>query len=222
MANQAALASLDDIKTFMEVAPDVDDFDQKLLALLRTATRQIEKATRSEFVKQERTETFDAHCYYRHDLGVVPNVIRLKARPIDFGETFTVHHDPLRVFGSDTLLTIADDYYYDTDKEHLFVTKALTASLASVRVVYTGGYAVVDPDDGNSEDDLGADDANMSAAAPEALRMACVVQTMFLWTKVRTDSIGVREFDDGGQIATSFNLTPEAADLAMPYSNLVM
>lgn len=220
MTTQAALASLDDLKQFIEVRADEDRFDEKLLILARTATRQIEQVTRSEFIKQQRTEIFDAH-YHVRPSGVVPNVIRLKARPVDFGLSFAVHHDPNRAFGSDTLLTLDTDYYYDSGKERLMITAALSEARSAIRCTYTGGYETTDPGAGGSEEDLGTLDINMSASAPEALRMACMVQAGFLWTRIQSQNFGTREID-GTEIATGFNLTPEASALAMPFSNLVM
>lgn len=53
-----------------------DEFDTKLLTLARTATRQFENVTRSEFTKVERTETLDARCHIRNNGAVVPQMIR--------------------------------------------------------------------------------------------------------------------------------------------------
>jgi uncharacterized membrane protein YccC len=217
---QAALASLDDVKQFIETRSDDDSFDRRLLMLARTATRQLERFTRSEFPKEERTEFFDSRCLIKNNREIVPLMLRLKARPVDFGQTFSVRHDVDRVFGAATELA-STDWHYDTGKQRLVITAALTAAPMALRVTYTGGYAVDDPNEGGAEDDYGDIDLNMSAAAPDMLKMACITQVMFLWNKMADQSIG-RTSDGETDFATSFNLAPEAADLAAPFSHLIL
>ncbi len=217
----AALVSLEDIKQFIEVRDDSAAFDRKLLTLARTATRQLERFTRSEFVKQERTEYYDARTLIKNNGQIVPTLLRLKARPVDFAETFTIHHDPDRVFPAASALA-SDGWFYDASKHRLTITAPLTASPQSIKVVYTGGYEVVDPGEGDTEDDSGDTDANMSAAAPEALKMACIAQVLFLWEKLARQNIGTVAADGGQEFETGFILAPEAMDLAAGFSNIIL
>lgn len=125
-----------------------------------------------------------------------PLFVRLKARPVDIAQALTVNFDPDRAFAAATALA-SSDFYYDTDRERLVILAALSDAPGALKIDYTGGFAVVDPTVGGAEADLTSEDANMSAEAPEDLKMACIAQCIFLWDKVRTGSIGIENFEDG-------------------------
>jgi len=116
---------LEDVKQFIEVRSDNAEFDLKLLTLARTATRQLERYTRSEFIYGARTVVFNTRRLVKNNGEVLPQLRRLTARPVDLGEAFTVNYDPDRVFAAATLLP-TKDYFHDNRKNRLFITASGT------------------------------------------------------------------------------------------------
>lgn len=75
----------------------------------------------------------------------------LKGFPVDTGQPFEVRYDPDEVFGSDTILTVDDEYVLRAGgKRGEIRFKIALQEGPTVRVTYTGG--MVDPGGGSFED----------------------------------------------------------------------
>jgi hypothetical protein len=222
------LCSLEDVKTFLLVRPGNTDLDERLLRLIRVASSQIEDATQMKLAGGVYTDLFDTrdardYAYdfsgVSNDEGVIQKAVRqrilLKAAPVLSSANFSVHYDPIRGFGPETL--VAPEYYVlHADRGELWLQYPTINWLQSLKVIYTAGYKGVG----------GADTAALPEL-PEDIRMACALQAVFLFRKTSPDNVGTDQDQGKGRggapsrFVSLGALTPEATELVLPYKRLL-
>lgn len=196
------LVTLTEVKDFFEVRPEIVKLDDRYTMLMKLATTQMEQATGRYFAKQEHIEYFTSRDNvrvdynlggagdfntdrYTNDSGlrsiVNPQTIYLRGVAIDPNAEFKVWYDPspsgTDAHGDSELLTVDDDYGIDYDNDSVVLYIPTRYRLRALRVQYTAGYA--------------ENGGTLSDAAPDHLKMACLIQTQFLNVKLRNDNIGI-------------------------------
>lgn len=197
------LVTLDEVKEFFDIRPEVTKLDARYTALALLATKQIEQATGRLLTKQEHVEFFTSRDNVRVDynLGgagdfnggerfmgdaglrsiVNPQTIYLKGVGIDPDADFEVWYDGspsgTDAYDASNLLTPVDDYGIDYDNDSVVLYIPTRYRLRALKVRYTAGYA--------------EDSGTISAAAPDDLKTAALIQTQFLNVKLRADNVGM-------------------------------
>ncbi len=224
------IVSLDDVKIHMPVRDGNADFDDKLTAFIRVATTQIENATKRSFTLQARTELFNSpetsrlvYNFAGSDTGLIPDVnaglarrvretiLMLDVFPVDTALNVDVFYDPNRKFPANTEID-EDAYFVDGDAGRILLRFPMARGIQFIKVTYTGGHVVAD--------------STLSASAPEDLKLACILQTIYLFKKSNPDNVGARKDRKQGkvneaQFTRSSGLTPEAASLLVPFVKLL-
>lgn len=215
-----SLVTLDDIKEHLPIRTAVTEYDATLTKLALVATRQIERACRRHFTKQQFVELHTArHAFHNvldlqggSESGMVTRIreqtLILKAKPIDLDETFEIRYDPNadRAFDSQFDVIEEDDYSVDPDTGVVILTVKTYHVRDGIQVTYTAGYA-----EGVS--------GTLSENAPDDLKLAAAVQTIWLWKRVLPDNIGGVDKDSQGQGQPfrSHVLAPVVPGLLTPY-----
>lgn len=211
--------TLDEVKTYIDIQDGNISFDDKLTDLIAVSSQLISVYCRRDFKKQEYTEyfgtRFNQSCPYdltgdpSNDSGLLKEYtlqrFKLKAFPVDLAQDFKVYYDTSREWLSSSLLIKDTDYYVDTETNAVVLLIGTVESPRSIKIVYTAGYTEAS--------------GTLSASLPEELKLACVAQTMFLFDKIETSSIGVsNQSDDEGQPYVGPQLlVREAQELSKSY-----
>jgi hypothetical protein len=124
-----------------------------------------------------------------------------------------VWYDPTRQWTDNTLL---DPASYIVDYERGKLTAYLMVrgdAQQSLKVVHAGGYAI-DTATGT-----------LTTSADPELKMACIVQTVHLFTRLQPDNIGVQTDREQGKVGagtfmTRGGLTPEAANMLWRFKRM--
>jgi hypothetical protein len=226
------LVTLEEVKEFFDVRPEVTKLDARYTALAKLATTQIEQATGRFLTRQEHVEFFTSRDNTRidYDLGgagdfnggrytndqglrsiVNPQIIYLAGVNIDPDADFDVWYDPNPAGQdghSDRDLLRRDDHYgidYENDAVVLYVSTRYR--LRGIKVRYTAGYPEAD--------------GTLSGAAPSYLKTAALIQTQFLNVKLRADNVGMdsertvsgKDRVHSAPFMARGGLTPEAASI---------
>lgn len=220
------LVSLADVTAHLPVRSGDSSYDDRINLLIATATQQIEAATNRRFASQAHTQFFRTHstAESRYDFYGTGNESGaytfarekryvLRGFPVTVTEQtpFRVFYDPCRVYGDDTEVDPAD-YVLDADTGVLALRLATTEGTNFLKVTYTAGYAADDPDTPTYLVDV-----------PVDLKLACITQTLHLFTRTTTDNIGVDLADRSSKTTVEARftsrggLTPEAAALVSRY-----
>ena len=218
----AALVSVDDIKIHVPIRQNFSGADDRIQALIDLATLQIEEYTNRSFAKSAQIELFESYATGPYDPGQlgefsgglqrpVRNIYYvLSAYPLDEGVPVRVWYDPLGEFGDETELTGGRDFFVVSTSKNvrLLVQWPTKAYPNSIKVSYTAGY----------EEDNGT-----LQATPDALKQACILQTMHLMNKIKQDSISVDEDRSqdgktGSKFSVPAGLIPEAQNLVARYA----
>ena len=158
MAHQ--IISLNTLKENLPVRAGNNTFDTRLRDMIQVATAQIEAATRREFGKEARVELYntrdagnrvinlggpsDLHGETFRNMGttvlVREQIIMLQSLPVDTTATIEVRYDPLRVFGTDTIVA-ADNYSVDAANGRMFLRFGTLRGVNTLQVTYTAGFA---------------------------------------------------------------------------------
>lgn len=227
------LVSVAEIKQYLPVQDGNTAFDQNLLSLSGTATRLLENYCRANFSAQNYTDffntryskkyTYDLSGNYANEDGVLEQSevqrFPLRGYPVDTGEDFDVYYDPTRVFADSTKLQ-STDYYLSNAGNTLYLLAGTDSTIRGLKVAYTGGYTT-------TEETLTVDatdiDYVLISGAPEDLKMACTVQTIFLFNKVQEGNIGVvgRDKHSPEYVSNAYLICPEAQALVIPYRRLL-
>ena len=125
------LITLDDVKNYMQI--DDDTQDAQILQMIVSVQAQVTKKISRNLESSEHTEYHD---------GDGTHILLVKEFPIT--AVASLHDDPERVYGDDTLISVDDYMFKDVDGgkpgairlEIGFFYKAMQ----SIKVVYTGGY----------------------------------------------------------------------------------
>lgn len=117
------LASLDDVKSFLEVTDT--SFDNLIDLILTKVSARIETFLNRDLLKVERTRYFNAG----------RRIFYLPAYPIDLSATLTVTFD-------DTVQTKDDDYFvWETEGLIEFYVEPSYSEPKEIIITWTGGYA---------------------------------------------------------------------------------
>lgn len=224
-----SLVSLDEVKTMIAVGEqeeaDAELTDAKLEQVAEWATKLMQTYCRREFAEQSFTQFFDTRGNATYGLDIYgdasnvsgavgslnPAGFNLKGFPVD-PDTLEVWYDPERTFAAASKLTQGTDYWYDEEAQRLYVLKAVGKSFRGLKAVYTAGYEL-----GTSET------ANIITGAPDDLRIACLVQCVYLWNKIKESNIGIKTGADESpvyEINLDLLCTETKAGLK-PYRNLL-
>lgn len=227
------LVTLDEVRAYMAIRSDVSmpDVDLRLSNLTMLATRQLEQALDCEFDYKQRTEYFSTSksSRYKYDFGASTGInewgVRaapmtqsfwLKGWPVDLNQPFSVWYDPHRQFDDTTLVDPnCGGYILDDVRGKLDLTIMAHPHQRAVQVQYYGGYAI-DTATGT-----------LTTSAPIELKTACIIQTVFLFTRVQPDNIGMTQDRGGGKVgqgtfSTRGGITPEAANMLWGYKRLAV
>ncbi len=154
------LISLATLKASLPVRAGNTTHDDRLRDMIRVATAQIEAATRREFDKKVRVELYNTRDAGNRviNLGGVSDIgadtfrnmgttilireqtILLRSLPIDTAATIEVRYDPLRVFGTNTVVA-ADNYSVDAANGRMFLRFGTLRGVNTLQITYTGGFA---------------------------------------------------------------------------------
>lgn len=125
------ICTKDDVKKFLKITDT--DKDEQIVALIPAAQSLIEEYCNREFVK---TRTIEYHnggtdriCLFRYPVFIND------LSPIK------IYEDVGRRFGDESLINDSD-YYVDWDIGIVHFDYFLTKAYGSIKVVYTGGYAI--------------------------------------------------------------------------------
>ena len=222
----APLITIEEATALLPIRTGNTSQNVKLNMLIGTATTMIEQAISRELDKMQRIEYFRTpdtqRSFYdfngtQNEYGVYssPRTVRynLKAFNIDPAALFEVCYDPQRVYGTDTVLP-ATNYILHRADGLLSIRTAMVDELDSLRVTYTGGYAL------DSE-------GTLSGSAPQDIKMACLAQVLHMFGKFTMDNIG-KDLDTtqsgtgmrasvAPKFATKAGLVPEALALVTRY-----
>jgi hypothetical protein len=216
------IVSVEDVRSHLPVRAGDESFDARLASLILVATTQIESATGRRFTRQSFTQVFPTieTGRYTYDFANPTNEDGLISRPRQVryylagvdplaSPAPTVHYDPSGLFGEQTLVA-PGGYSLDQATGTIALRIATRDHPAALRVVYTAGYAIDIPSD------------SLRVAAPETLKMACVLQAVAMFNRFNADNLGM-DIDRGkggadtGRYVTRNGLTPEAAGLVALY-----
>lgn len=226
------LVTLDEVRSYMAIRQDVDmpDVDLRINSQIMLATMQLETALDCEFDYKVRTQFFNPSkaARFKYDLqgsnwseyGVraapMAQTFLLKAFPVDMTQPFQVWYDPLYAFDDQKLLDTGDGSFFVESERARLTLKIMTwPHEQSIKVTYTGGYAV---------DSVSG---TLTTSAPQDLKMACIVQTIYLFMRLQPDNIGMQQDRSQGKIGqgtfmTRGGITPEAATLLWRYKRMAM
>lgn len=242
------LVTTDEVKAFMAVRADIEmpAVDARLEMLILLATEQLETALNVEFTYGVRTQLFNAAkaARYSYDFGATINeygtianpiaqTLLLSAPPIDMSAgamalltpaldpalpapsvPLMVLYDPDGEWGPETIVPPIS-YKLDAVRGRLTLRIMSIAREQAIQVQYVGGYQV-DPET-----------STLTNSAPTDLKMACIIQTVHLFTRLQPDNIGHANDLEGGKLAmspylTRGGITPEAANLLWRYKRINM
>lgn len=135
-----ALLTMNEAKDEIGMDREETDFDD-IIELLSTAVQSLfEQLTDRKYESAVFTEYYNADKFQDR--------VFLKNFPVN--SITTVHDDPDREFGSDTLVE-ADDYTFDGDNGVIYFDGWVSSGKQSIKVVYEAGYSVDTFPDGLKE-----------------------------------------------------------------------
>jgi len=118
------LASLDDVKSFLEMSDTT--YDDLLTIILTGVSARIETFLNRDLYKEERTRYFNAG----------RRIFYLPAYPIDLTATLSVWFD-------DDLQDLDDDYFvWETEGLIEFYVAPLYSEPKEIKITWTGGYSL--------------------------------------------------------------------------------
>lgn len=201
--------TLSELKVFLDIPETITKLDTRLSLLLSTATSQIEEETGRTFTRQIITEFFTSrdNRITDYDFGsngisyssnmssglatrIKPQTFYLQGIGIDRGADFRVWYDPYvggdTPYSDSTLLTPNQDYQIDFENDALILRIGTGYYQRALKVAYTAGYAFAPADMSEPNDNI-----SLSAAIPDTLRLAAMVQAQYLNVKLRADNVGM-------------------------------
>lgn len=216
------LITLEEFKQYLDMNSGVTNYDSRIEVISAQATKQLEQFTRQKFTKAARTEYFGTYDNSVPELDLAgtsrdgyydkttPRPLLLGSMPVDSSADFSLKYDPYRRW--DEVEDVSEDaYFVDYDNGKVILEFATVASLRSIKVEYTGGYA------------SSGSPATLSDSAPEDLKLACLAQSYFLFDKLHSQSFGI-EAQSGSDGKTYRKqdgiLCHEAMRLAQPYRRI--
>jgi hypothetical protein len=186
------LCSLTEVKDFLEIATDVETFDNLLTMFIKGVSGIIQTTLNRNLKKEQRTEYFQTgkRKYFT------------SAWPIDTAQTISITVDS-------STQTVNDDYYLWDDKGMIeFDYKTTYSEPKQVSITYTGGYATITS-------------SNIILNVPDDLKLATIFQVVFMFRnrdKIGTSSISMP--DGSVSMMNSFDLLPGVKNLIKPYRKL--
>lgn len=228
------IVTLAEVRSFMSIRSDVamPDVDNRINTLIMLASQQIETALDTELDYQQRTEFLNPSKSARqtydfgsasdgvNDWGTVANPLAqsfwLATRNIDLTQPFQVWYDPTYQFDDTKLVGgpgCAGSYQLDSKRGKLTLRIMAWGREGSLKVSYTGGFAI---------DQV---TGTLTTSAPPDIKMACIIQTVFLFTRIQPDNIGQDADRGGGKVSggkfmTRGGITPEASNMLWQYKRM--
>lgn len=198
-----------DVHHLVPIAMSYTGHDDLMDQLIPAASKQIQKFCRRTFIQEVYTEFFPT---IDNRVTLLPYSIWLKEIPVATSPAPIVilsynynwdNTDPLTV---DPKL----GYTVDFDTGEILFAIAFRQHAQSLRVAYTGGYAL---DTDADEDDFYAPDAD--------IRLACAMQTAFLVERFLESEQGTDSKTRGGKntkvMSSTSGLTPEVRSIVTSY-----
>lgn len=214
------------LKTFLPIRAGNTDFDAKLTEIIKTASQMIEDYCHMEFAEAARTQYFTSRAT-RHIgldlhggsedgklLTAREQLLVLNCKPVSEADPVSVYYDPKGRFGDDvSALDPEVDYRVDYLNGLIYLTYPTSYVRRGVKVEFTAGYAVAS--------------GTLQDSAPTDLKMACLVQSIFLFNKLTPENIGVSEDREEGSTSTGTytkpaGLVPEAAAMLKNYRQVLV
>jgi hypothetical protein len=222
------LITLTELKQRLNVDPSFTGADFMLGDCIQLASSDIETTCRRSFAYQTRVEYF----YSRGVTQIVPDVtpyggctnsygfyamvddqkISLSAIPVDLTASFQLQYDTSRQFTDPRTTVNPVDYQIDPDTGNVILTLGTHRASNSIKVSYSGGYAI-------------GTDGTLSASAPLPLKIACITQARFLYGKLNAGNLGLdtplsstaSEVKNRARFVVQGGLIPESFNLVSPY-----
>jgi hypothetical protein len=223
------LVTLEEVRSYMAIRSDVEmpDVDNRINSQIVLATKMIETALSVEFDYKQRIEyfgtaaarrfTYDFDAPSASEYGVRANPTAqsflLKAPPVDLSQPVVVCYDPSRQFTLPTTQLADGAVALDDVRGKLTVRLMSAARERALQVTYFGGYA------------LDEATGTLTTSAPADLKMACIIQTIYLFARIQPDNIGMQTDRGQGKLAqgtfmTRGGITPEATAMLWEYKRL--
>lgn len=168
--NNNALASLDEVKRFMNITGDTDDGDDELTALINRVSKHMETYCDRKFYIQEFTETYRG----------------------DGSETLTLDHYPItsvsgvwqsldRTWDSTTLID-SSEYFIDRGSRSIvyFNNEFYKYNYETIKVIYSAGLF------------------SSIATVPADLKLACLKEVARKYRFRKDNGLSSRSSDTGG------------------------
>lgn len=137
MANLITVAQF---KTYSSITATT--WDTFLTDAVAEASKAVQKYCRKDFARAAYTEQYTTKSQQR--------TLQLRQYPVN--SVTTIHDDPVRTFGADTLIAAAD-YYVDKEPGIIRFDLSLSRGNGNVKVVYNAGYDATS-DFGDVPDDV--------------------------------------------------------------------
>lgn len=239
MTTSYPFVTLDEMKSFLDIRPEVTKLDVRLKLLISAATKQIEQATGRIFTRQAITEFFTTRdnrstdydfggvASFDSNLSYAASGLLTRTKPqtfyfsglgIDRDSSLFVWYDPYAMdetaYDESALLSPLSDYQVDFQNDALILLIGTSYRARALKVRYTAGYAFSAPDDA-------PDLFNLSASIPDELKLAIMTQVQFMNVKLRSDNVGMGSERTLGSkdrvhltpFLTAGGLTPEVMSL---------
>lgn len=206
MTTSYPFVTLTEMKSFLDIRPEVTKLDTRLGLLIAAATKQIEQATGRIFTRQVITEFFTTRdnrttdynfggferSNYGWDSGLAtrakPQTFYLSGLGIDRDADLFVWYDPVAMddtaYNVDTLLDPNDDYQVDFQNDALILMIGSSYRQRALKVQYTAGFAF-------EAESATPNLFTLSVAIPDELKLAIMTQVQFMNVKLRSDNVGM-------------------------------
>lgn len=221
MATLKSLVSLAEIKEFIETKAGYTGNDALYQSLALKATKMCEQYTRRQFTEQAYTEYFGTRKAGKVKLDLYgatmdgyseENEVQkffLRHTPISTTADFNVYFDLNRVWAAESELSTSI-YWVDYEAGILSISTYIGKTDRTLKVTYTAGYEAADVDGWSV----------LSGAAPEDLKLACLITVVNLFNRQKDRTFGLRQqgdSDDAPDFAHYGMIPPEAREILLPY-----
>lgn len=214
------LITVEEAKQHLDIRPGATEFDARIGGLVESATQLLENHARQKFAETAVVEFFDTKFTTVTSLDLLGDSFdglifearesrfRLKRAPVDTTKTFTVNYDVARNHNASTDL-LAEQFILNEVTGWLRVLIRTSRAPNALKVSYTAGFVA------------SGSPATLSEAAPADLKMACVYQVLYMWTKTMPQNLGRTMDESRGETDNTFasqNIIPsEVVHMMEPY-----
>lgn len=187
-------------KAICNIRETKEEMNSVIDHLIMVATSQIEQATGRSFTAQPFMDHFSTKSTIDlayDDRGWSPSATYNRVRESSYylsglnvdPLTLDVRYSTLREWNIDTIVS-GNDYYFDKDRSKLTLMIGTRQSPRALRVTYEAGWTPAEDENVTLED--GTHPLTLSGSIPHIIKEACLLQTAYLYSRRRTDNIGLK------------------------------